>query len=253
MIQCAFPSSKHLKDLELLKHAQLASRCAGWHSTTLVLDETTNHLLTVFVQHTCPEFPSILPNRVHFRYIQQHPRGLRAHWSAYVLSDTLAITAQTKVTRGRLSLIRIEYHKEQICSLSCWTWLVWAICMAPRVPTAGLCPRILFRIVTRSLGCFCRAMGCCVRRLTTRAISAFIFPCPKLLYAWDSFWLFPLATHCTACTQDRWSCNPHQAAPQKAIQGSMRNMQGTMRICWLFGLPSMSVFEVHSATLIWSY
>ena len=115
---------------------------------------------------------------------------------------------------------------------------VTVICMAPRVPTAGLCPRILFRMVTRSLGCFCRALGCCVRRLTTLAISAFIFPCPKILYARDSFRHFPLATHCTACTQNHWSCNPRQAAPQKAIQGSMRNMQGTMRICWLFGLPS---------------
>ena len=115
---------------------------------------------------------------------------------------------------------------------------VTVICMAPRVPTAGLCPRILFRMVTRSLGCFCRALGCCVRRLTTLAISAFIFPCPKILYARDSFRHFPLATHCTACTQNHWSCNPRQAAPQKAIQGSMRNMQGSMRICWLFGLPS---------------
>ena len=52
--------------------------------------------------------------------------------------------------------------------------------MAPHVPTAGICPRILFRIVTRSLGCFCRTLGCCVRRLTTLAISAFIFPCPKI-------------------------------------------------------------------------
>ena len=195
-------------------------------------------VIYLFVQHTCPEFPWILPNRVYFRYIQQHPRGLRAHWSTYVLSHTLAITAQTKVTRGRLSLIRIEYHKEQICRCGRCAWLVWVICMAPRVPTAGICPRILFRMVTRSLGCFCRTLGCCVRRLTTLAISAFIFPCPKILYAWDSFWHFPLATHCTACTQNHWSCNPRQAAPQKAIQGSMRNMQGTMRICWLFGLPS---------------
>ena len=34
--------------------------------------------------------------------------------------------------------------------------------------------------MTRSLACFCRALGCCVRRLTTLAISAFICPCPKL-------------------------------------------------------------------------
>ena len=29
VIQCAFPASKHLKTLQLLKHAQLASHCAG--------------------------------------------------------------------------------------------------------------------------------------------------------------------------------------------------------------------------------
>ena len=121
-----------------------------------------------FVQHTCPEFPSILRNHAHFRYIQQHPRSLRAHWSTYVLSDTLAITAQTKVTRGRLSLIRIEYHKEQICRCGRCAWLAGGICMAQRV------------IVTRSLGCFCRALGCCVRRLAMLAISAFICTCPKL-------------------------------------------------------------------------
>ena len=144
----------------------------------------------------------------------------------------------TKATRGRLSLIRIEYHKEQICRCGRCAWLVWGICMVPRVPTAGRCPKILFRIVTRSLACLCRALGCCIRRLTTQAISAFFCPCPKILYAWDSFWQFSLATHCTACTQDHWSCNPHQAAPQKDLQGNMRNMQGRMRICWLFGLPS---------------
>ena len=109
--------------------------------------------------------------------------------------------------------------------------------MVQCVLTAGRCPKILFCIVTKSLACFCR--GCCVRRLTMLAISAFIRPCPKLQYAWDSFWQFPVATHCTACTQDHWSCNPHRAVRHKAIQGSMRNMQGTMRICWLFGLPSM--------------
>ena len=195
-------------------------------------------IIYLFVQHTCPEFPSILPNRVHFRYIQQHPCGLRAHWSTYVLSDTLAITAQTKVTRGRLSLIRLEYHKEQICRCGRCASLLWVISMAQRVPAAGLCPKILFRIVTRSLACFSRALGCCVRRLKTPAIPALIFPCSKLLYARDSFWHFPLATHCTACTQNNWSCNPRQAAPQKDLQGSMRNMQGTMMICWLFGLPS---------------
>ena len=126
----------------------------------------------------------------------------------------------------------------EICPLSCCAWLVWVFSMVQRVPTAGLCPRILFCIVTRSLACFWRALGCCVRKFTTLAVSAFVCPCPKLQYAWDSFWQFPLATLCTGDTQDHWSCNPHQADPQKTIQGSMRNMQGTMRICWLFGLPS---------------
>ena len=198
-------------------------------STTLVLDETAGHLLIC---------PWILPNRLYFRYIQQHPRGLQAHWSTYVLSDTLAITALQIIKRGRPSLIGIEYHKEQICGCSRWAWLVRVFSMAQRVPTAGPCLKILFCIVTRSLACFCRALGCCVRRLTTLAISAFICPCPKLQYAWDSFWQFPLATLCTGDTQDHWSCQARNRAPQKAIQGSMRNMQGTMRICWLFGLPS---------------
>ena len=102
----------------------------------------------------------------------------------YVLGDTLAITAlQTKVTTGRLLLIRIEDHKEHICCLSRCAWLVWAFrvfSMVQRVPTAGCCPTILFGIVTRSLACFCGALGCLVRRLTTLAISAFICPCPKL-------------------------------------------------------------------------
>ena len=156
--------------------------------------------------------------------------------STYVLGHTLAITAlQTKVTRGRLLLIRKLDHKEQIRRLSRCAWLVWVFSMVQCVPTALRCPTILFCIVARSLACFCRALGCWIRRLTTLAISAFICPCPKLQYAWDSFWQFPLATPCTAWTPNHWSCNPHQAAPQKAIQGSMRNMQGTMRICWLVG------------------
>ena len=155
------------------------------------------------------------------------------------MGATLAITAlRTTVTRGRLSLQGIEYHKEQIGRFSRSAWLVWVFSMAQRVPTAGLCPNILFCIVIRSLACFSRALGCCVRKFTVLTISAFICPCPKLQYAWDSFWQFPLATLCTGDTQDHWSCHPHRAAPQKAIQGSMRNMQGTMRICWLFGLPS---------------
>ena len=112
----------------------------------------------------------------------------------YVLGHTLAITTlQTKVTTGRLLLKRIEDHKEQICCLSRCAWLFWefrVFSMVQRVPTAGRCPTIPFCIVTRSLACFCRALGCCVRRLTTLAISAFICPCPKLQYAWDSFWHF---------------------------------------------------------------
>ena len=96
---------------------------------------------------------------------------------------------------------------------------VTVICMAPRVPTAGLCPGILFRMVTRSLGCFCRALGCCVRRLTTLAISAFIFPCPKILYARDSFRHFPLATHCTACTQKSLKLQPSSSSSAKGQTG----------------------------------
>ena len=98
----------------------------------------------------------------------------------YVSGDTLPITAlQTKVTTGRLLLIRIEDHKEHICCLSRCVWLVWVFrvfSIVQRVPTAGRCPTILFGIVTRSLACFCRALGCCVRRLTTLAVYAFICP-----------------------------------------------------------------------------
>ena len=50
--------------------------------------------------------------------------------------------------------------------------------MAPRVPAAGICPRILFRMVTRSLGCFCRTLGCCVRRLTTHDAGNICFHLP---------------------------------------------------------------------------
>ena len=48
--------------------------------------------------------------------------------------------------------------------------------MVQHVPTAGRCPTILFCIVTRSLACFCTALGCLVRRPTKLAISAFICP-----------------------------------------------------------------------------
>ena len=73
------------------------------------------------------------------------------------MAATLAITAlQTTITRGRLSLQGIEDHKEQICRLNCCAWLVWVFSMMQPVPTAGLCPKILFCIVTRSLACFCR-------------------------------------------------------------------------------------------------
>ena len=55
-----------------------------------------------------------------------HQLDLSKVWSTSSLTapnsgkgDTLAIaTCQTKVTRGRLTLIRIEDHKEQICRLS---------------------------------------------------------------------------------------------------------------------------------------
>ena len=142
-------------------------------------------------------------------------------------------SAWPPITRGRLSLQGIEDHKEQICRLSCCAWLVWVFSMVQRVPTAGLCPKILFCIVARSLACLCRALGCCIRRLTTLAISAFICPCPKPLYAWDSFWHFPLTTLCTACTQDHWSCNPHWAPPQKAIQ-PYKEAWGTCKEPWGF-------------------
>ena len=195
-------------------------------------------VICLFVQHTCPEYPLITLNTdvCISATFSNMDVVYKLTDSTYVLGETLAITAlQTKVTRGRLSLIWIKDRKEQICRLSRCAWLVWVFSMVQCVPKAR-CPKILFCIVAKSLACFCR--GCCVRRLTMLAISAFIRPCPKLQYAWDSFWQFPLATHCAACAQDHWSCNPHRAVRQKAIQGSMRNMQGTMRICWLFGLPS---------------
>ena len=117
--------------------------------------------------------------------------------------ETLLPSQLFKPRSGRLLLIRLEDHKEHICCLSRCAWLVWVFrvfSMVQHVPTAGRCPTILFGIVTRSLACFCGALGCLVRRLTTLAISAFICPCPKLQYAWDSFWQFPHAAHCTACT-----------------------------------------------------
>ena len=94
-------------------------------------------------------------------YVQQ--LDLSKVWSTSSLTapnsgkgDTLAITTcQTKVTRGRLTLIRIEDHKEQICRLSRPAWLVSVFSMVQCVPTAGRCPKILFLIVTRSLACFC--------------------------------------------------------------------------------------------------
>ena len=196
-------------------------------------------VICLFVQHTCPEYPLVTLNTdvCISATFSNMDVVYKLTDSTYVLGETLAITAlQTKVTRGRLSLIRIKDHKEQICRLIRCAWLAWVFSMVQCVPTAGRCPKILFCIVAKSLACFCR--GCCVRRLTMLAISAFIRPCPKLQCAWDSFWQFPVATRCTACTQDHWSCNPHRAAQQKAIKGSMRNMQGTMRICWLFALPS---------------
>ena len=235
VIECAFPASKHLKSLELLKHAQLACHCAGFHDP----GPRWNHRSSTYLANTLAlHFPEQCPIVCISATFSNIDVVYKLTHSNYALGDTLTITALQIITRGRLSLVRIEYHKEQIGRLSCCAWLVWVFSMVQRVPTAGLCPRILFCIVTRSLACFSWALGCCVRKFTTLAISAFICPCPWLQYAWDSFWQFPLATLCTGDTQDHWSCNPHQADPQKTIQGSMRNMQGTMRICWLFGLPS---------------
>ena len=250
VIQCAFPASKHLKSLELLRHAQLACHCAGFHDP----GPRWNHQSSTYLSNTLAlKFPALYPIVCISSTFSNIDVVYELTDNTNVLGDTLSITALQTITRGRLSPIRVEDHKEQICRLSCCAWLVWVFSMVQPVPTARLCPKILFCIVTRSLACFCRALGCCIRRLTTLAKSAFICPCPKLLYAWDSYWHFPLATHCTACTQDHRSCNPHRAPPQKAIQGSMRNMQGTMRICWVCGLPSTSVLQLTSATLTWSY
>ena len=141
----------------------------------------------------------------------------------YVLGYTLAITAlQTKVITGRLLLIRIEDHKEHICCLSRCAWLVWAFrvfSMVQRVPTAGCCPYDSLRhrdkkscMLLWSPGLFALDGSQRWQYLLSSA------PLPRLLYAWDSFWQFPLATHCTACTPNHWSCNPHQAAPQMAMQ-----------------------------------
>ena len=123
-------------------------------------------VIYLFVQHTCPEYPKIAPNSVYFATFSNIDVVYELT-DTYVLGDTLAITAlQTKVTTGRLLLIRIEDHKEQICCLSRCAWLVWVLrvfSMVQRVPTAGRCPTILFCIVTRSLACFCRALGCLVK------------------------------------------------------------------------------------------
>ena len=84
---------------------------------------------------------------MYFRYIRQHRRGLRALWQHICLGPlghTLPITAlQTKVTTGRLLLISLENHQEQICCLSYCAWLVWVFSMVQWVPTAGRCPKCL--------------------------------------------------------------------------------------------------------------
>ena len=115
-------------------------------------------VIYLFVQHTCPEFPESSPIACISATFSNIDVVYKLADNTYVLGDALAIAAlQTKVTRGRLSLIRIEDHKEQICrfsrSVDSFEYSAWR----QRVPTAGLCPKILFRIVTRSLGCFCRA------------------------------------------------------------------------------------------------
>ena len=158
--------------------------------------------------------------------------------STYVLGHTLAITAlQTKVTTGRLLLIRIEDHKEQSCCLSRCAWLVWVFrvfSMVQCVPTAGHCPTILFCIVTRSLACFCRALGCCVRRLTTLAISAFICPCPKLQYAWDSFWHFLTIHPSQGTAQHAHQINEAATLIKQLRKGPYREAWGTCKEPWGF-------------------
>ena len=193
----------------------------------------------LFVQHTCPEFSWILANN--WRVFPLHSATSTRSMSSlkHLCLERHSCHHSSSNYQERETLAdQKRIPQRLICRCSLCAWVVWVFSLVQRVPTAGPCPKILFCIVTRSLACFCRALGCCVRRLTTLAISAFICPCPKLQYAWDSFWQFPLATLCTADTQDHWSCQARNRAPQKAIQGSMRNMQGTMRICWLFGLPS---------------
>ena len=111
VMRCAFPASKHLKSLELLKHAQLACHCAGFHDP----GPRWNHQSSTYLSNTLAlNFPESSP----IAYcISATFSNIDVVYeltdNAYVLGDALAITAlQTKVSRGRLSLIRIEDHKE---------------------------------------------------------------------------------------------------------------------------------------------
>ena len=114
------------------------------------------------------------------------------------------------------------------------TWFSMVQC----VPTAGRCPTILFCILTRNLACFCRALGCCVRRFITLAISAFICPCPRLRrrYAWKSSWHFPPRNALHGMhNKSLFSCNPHQAGnlqegPYRKHEEHARNHEDLLAI-----------------------
>ena len=111
------------------------------------------------------------------------------------------------------------------------TWFSMVQC----VPTAGRCPTILFCILTRNLACFCRALGCCVRRFITLAISAFICPCPRLRrrYAWKSSWQLPPRNALHGMhNKSLFSCNPHQAGNLQ--EGPYREAWGTCKEPWGF-------------------
>ena len=75
----------HLSEffMELLKHAQLACHCAGWHSATLVLDETTGHLLI------CPtHLPWIFLNTTQSCVFPLHSAALT--WSTSLLTAPMS-------------------------------------------------------------------------------------------------------------------------------------------------------------------
>ena len=116
VIQCAFPALKHLRSLELLKHAQLACHRAGFHDP----GPRWNHQSSTYLSNTLAlNFPELSPIACISATFSNIDVVYELTANTYVLGDTLAITAlQTTITRGRLSLIRIEDHKEQICRFS---------------------------------------------------------------------------------------------------------------------------------------